>query len=157
MNTTSNCLSPDSLKAVNIGSTVAYSIILVASLAGNSFVAIIVYKTKTMRKTINFFIVNMAMSDLLFSVFAFTWELTGLNSDSWLIHGTLGHTLCKIVSFATVVSVAVSIQNLVLIAVDRFGAVVFPLRSALIGPKLCPFLILVTWIFAITTQFPVGL
>jgi len=38
--------------------------------------------------------------------------------------------------------------------VDRFGAVVFPLRSPLIGPKLCPFLILATWIFAITTQFP---
>ena len=58
------------------------------------------------------------------------------------------------ISFATVVSVAVSIQSLVLIAVDRFGAVVFPRRSPLIGPKLCPFLFLATWIFAITTQFP---
>ena len=96
----------------------------------------------------------MAMSDLLFSVFAFTWELTGLNAGSWLIRGILGHTLCKMVSFATVVSVAVSIQSLVLIAVDRFRAVVFPLRSPLIGPKLCSLLIFATWIFAITTQFP---
>ena len=152
LNTSSNC--PDSLKAAYIGSTVAYSIIFVASLAGNSYVGIIVYKTKTMRKTINFFIVNMAMSDLLFSLFSFTWELTELNAGSWLIHGSLGHILCKMVSFATVVSVAVSIQSLVLIAVDRFGAVVFPLRSPLIGPKLCPFLILATWIFAIATQFP---
>ena len=71
MNTTPNCPSPDSLNALNIGNTVAYSIILVASLVGNSLVGIIVYKTKTMRKTINFFIVNMAMSDLLFSLFAF--------------------------------------------------------------------------------------
>ena len=144
MNTTSNCLSPNRLKATYIGSTVAYSIILVVSLAGNSIVAIIVYKTKTMRKTINFFIVNMAMSDLLFSFFAFPWELTGFNAGSWLIRGFLGHILCKMVSFATVVSVAVSIQSLVLIAVDRFGAVVFPLRSPLIGPKLCSFLILAT-------------
>ena len=154
MNATSNCLSPDSLKAAYIGSFVAFSIILVASLAGNSLVGIIVYKTKTMRKTINLFIVNMAMSDLLFSVFAFTWELQGLNRGSWLLNGTLAQTLCKMVSFATIVSAAVSIQSLVLIAVDRFGAVVFPLRSPLIGPKLCPFLILATWIFAITTQFP---
>ena len=86
MNSSSNCLSPCSLKAAYTGSTVAYSIILVASLVGNSFVGIIVYKTKAMRKTINFFIVNMAMSDLLFSVFAFTFELTGLNSGSWLLH-----------------------------------------------------------------------
>ena len=154
MNTTSNCLGPSSLKAAYIVSTVAYSIILVVSLAGNSFVGIIVYKMETMKKTINFFIVNMAMSDLLFSVFAFPWALTEYNAGSWLISGTLGHTLCKIISFATVVSIAVSIQSLVLIAVDRFGAVVFPLRSPLIGPKLCPFLILATWIFAITTQFP---
>ena len=154
MNTTSNCLSPDSLKAPNIGSTVAYSTIFVASLVGNSLVGGIVYKMKTMRRTINFFIVNMAMSDLLFSVFTFPWALTELNAGSWLIPGIVGHILCKMISFATVVSVAVSIQSLVLIAVDRFGAVVFPLRSPLIGPKLCPFLILATWIFAITTQFP---
>ena len=37
-----------------------------------------------------------------------------------------------------------SIQSLVLIAVDRFGAVVFPLRSPLISSKLCPFFILAT-------------
>ena len=154
MNATSHCLSPYSLEVVNIGRTVAYSIILVASLAGNSFVGIIVYKTKTMQKTINFFIVNVAMSDLLFSVFAFPWALTELNAGSWLMSGSLGHILCKMISFSTVVSVAVSIQSLVLIAVDRFGAVVFPLRSPLVGPKLCPFLILATWIFAIATQFP---
>ena len=142
------------MKVVNIGSAVAYSIILVASLVGNTLVAIIVYKVKTMRKTINFFIVNMAMSDLLFSLFTFPWALTELNAGSWLIRGTLGHILCKMISFATVVPVAVSIQSLVLIAVDRFGAVVFPLRSPIIGPKLCPFLILATWILAITTQFP---
>ena len=42
------------MKVVNIGSAVAYSIILVASLVGNTLVGIIVYKVKTMRKTINF-------------------------------------------------------------------------------------------------------
>jgi len=134
--------------------TSLYCILLVASLAGNSFVGIIVCKTRTIRKTINFFIVNMAMSDLLYSIFAFPWALTELNAGSWLISGILDHTLCKMISFVKVVSTAVSIQSLVLIAVDRFGAVVFPLRSPLIGPKLCPFLILATWIFAITTQFP---
>ena len=107
-----------------------------------------------MRKTINFFIINMAKSYLLFSVFAFPWALTELNAGSWMIPGTPGHFLCKMVSFSTVVSIAVPIQSLVLITVDRFGAVVFPLRSSLIGPKLCPFLILSTWILAIATQLP---
>ena len=39
-----------------------------------------------------------------------------------------------------------SIQSLILIAVDRFEAVVFPLRFPLINSKLCPFFILATWI-----------
>ena len=39
-------------------------------------------------------------------------------------------------------------QSVVLIAVDRFGDVVFPLHSPLISPKLCPFFILTTWIAA---------
>ena len=48
----------------------------------------------------------------------------------------------------------VSIQNLILIAVDRFGAVVFPLRSPLIRSKLCPFFILTTWIVAVAFNSP---
>ena len=47
-----------------------------------------------------------------------------------------------------------SIQSLVLIAVDRFGAVVFPLRSPLISSKLCPFFILATWIIAMAVFSP---
>ena len=43
---------------------------------------------------------------------------------------------------------------LILIAVDRFGAVVFPLRSPLIRSKLCPFFILATWIVAVAFTSP---
>ena len=47
-----------------------------------------------------------------------------------------------------------SIQSLVLIAVDRFGAVVYPLLSPLISSKMCPFFILATWIIAIAVNSP---
>ena len=40
-------------------------------------------------------------------------------------------------------------RGLVLIAVDRFVAVVFPLRSPIISSKLCLFFILATWIVAL--------
>ena len=131
-----------------IGGTFAYFLIFVVSLAGNIFIGIIVYKTKPMRKPINFLIVNMAMSDLLSPIFLIPERLTFLYVDSWLISGPLGQTLCKLTFFLREVSVAVSIQSLVLIAVDRFGAVVFPLRSPLISSKRCPVFILVTWIVA---------
>ena len=117
-------------------------------------IGIIVYKKRTMRKPINFFIVNMAMSDLLYPIFLIPWKIQSLYIDSWLIGGPLGEALCKLVFFLIAVSSAVSVQSLVLIAVDRFGAVVFPLRSPLISAKLCPFFILATWIVAIAVNSP---
>ena len=157
MNTTvkgSSCSGPLNHTAAKIGTTFAFCLIFVISLLGNSFIGIIVYKTQTLRKPINFFIVNMAMSDLLHPIFHFPWRLTDLYADSWLISGSLGQALCKLAHFLSDVSTGVSIQSLVLIAVDRFVAVVFPLRSPLITSKLCPFFILGTWIIAMAAHSP---
>ncbi|XP_078377699.1 QRFP-like peptide receptor [Oculina patagonica] len=147
----SSCYNPS---AARIGTIFAYCLIFVVSLAGNIFIGIIVYKTKTMRRPINFLIVNMAMSDLFYPIFLIPKKLTELYVDSWLISGPLGQALCKLIFFLPEVSVAVSIQSLVLIAVDRFGAVVFPLRPPVINSKLCRFLILATWIVAMAIFSP---
>ena len=158
LNNTMNGTQPLScywnITAKKIGLTFAYSLIVLVSLAGNTVIGIIVYKTKTMRKPINFLIVNMAMSDLLFPIFLIPWNIQRLYINSWLIGGPLGQALCKLRGFLIYVSNAVSTQSLVLIAVDRFGAVVFPLRSPLISSKLCPFFILATWIIAMAVQSP---
>jgi len=158
LNTSMNGTQPSSCysnpTAEKIAKTFAYCLVFLVSLVGNTVIGIIVYKTKTMRKPINFLIVNMAMSDLLFPIFALSREIHKLYRDSWLIGGPLGQALCKLVFFLPDVSTAVSIQSLVLIAVGRFGAVVYPLRSPLISSKRCPFFILVTWIVAMGFHSP---
>ena len=149
-----NCSIPDNPSAERIWKTVAYCLFFVVSMAGNCFIGAIVYKKETMRKPINFLIVNMAVSDFLFPIFVFPPILVKLYVDSWLVSGFLGQALCKVVSLLQFISASVSIQSLVLIAVDRFGAVLFPLRSPLISPKLCPFFILATWMLAIAIYSP---
>ena len=146
-------LSCFSAKAYNIGMTTALSLILAVSLMANCFIVMIVYKTPALRKPINYFIACMAISDLLYSIFWIPLYLSSLLT-SWRIDGQLGQALCKLVPFFGDISFVVSIQNLLLIAVDRFGAVVFPLRSPLIRSKLCPFYILTTWIVAVTVGSP---
>ena len=141
-------------EAVKIGVTVAYSFILCVSLVGNFLIVLIVYKTPTLRKPINMLIANMAMSDLLFPIFLFPLRLAEFRVGSWIIGGALGQALCKLHIFLANVSGVVSIQSLVLIAVDRFGAVVVPLRSPLITRKLCPFFIIATWITAMAVFSP---
>ena len=139
-----SCFDQLNSTAWKIGGTVTYCLFIIVSLAANSLIVMIVYKTPNLRKPINYFIANMASSDLLFPIFFIPWNLSRLHTTSLLIGGPLGQAFCKLVPFFGEVSIVVSIQNLILIAVDRFGAVVFPLRSPLIRSKLCPFFILAT-------------
>ena len=158
MNTTANgsnfwsCSSLINLSAWRTGEIISYSLILVVSLIGNSLIGLIVYKTPTMRKPINYLITNMAMSDLLFPLFTIP-PLLSVNDD-WLISGPLGLALCKLCLYLPFVSYSVSGQSHILIAVDRFVAVVFPLRSPLIGRKWFPLIITATWIVAMTLHTP---
>ena len=147
----SSCISETGSR---IGESIYLSLILAVSLVGNSLIVTIVYKTPTLRKPINYFIANIAMSDLLSLISWLPFGLSELHTNSWLVGGQFGQALCKFVFFVSDFSVAVSIQNLILVAVDRLGAVVFPLRSPLIRSKLCPFFILATWIVAVVVNLP---
>ena len=99
-------------------------------------------------------IANMAVSDLLYPIFFVPVRLAELHVGSWVIGGTLGHALCKIHTFLGEISMVVSIQSLVLITVDRYAAVVVPLRSPLISRKVCRCLIVGTWILAAAIHSP---
>ena len=150
----SSCFTQLNSTAWKIGGTVSYCLFIIVALVANSLIVMTVYKTPNLRKPINYFIANMASSDLLYPIFVLPWNLSSLHTNTFLIGGKLGQALCKLVPFFGRVSIVVSIQNLILIAVDRFGAVVFPLRSPLIRSKLCPFFILATWIVAAAVSSP---
>ena len=145
------CFNPIAKK---VSLTLVYCGIFVFSLAGNSSIAIIVFKSRAMRKPINFLIVNMAMSDLLYAIFVVPPNLVGVYAETWLVVGLFGEVSCKLVEFLIYVSASVSVQSLVLIAVDRFGAVVFPLRPPLMSSKLCSFFIVTTWIISLGIYSP---
>jgi hypothetical protein len=136
--------------AERISFILLYCIILMGSFFGNIFIIIIVYKHRDLRKTINYFIVNMAVSDLLFPLIVIPVDIIGLVSDSWhwRVSGILGSIFCKFFFFASAVTLHVSTQSLVWIAIDRFVAVVFPIKLGLISPKIRTTAIASTWIFA---------
>ena len=160
MNTTTNassCTTAMNSTVYKIGVTIAYCTITIVSLVGNSCIGMTFYRTRTLRKPINFFIINMAISDLLTPMVFVIRNVRDLYLDSWLVTGNIGKTLCKVLHVLADVSLLVSVQSLVLISVDRFGAVVFPFRSPFITSKRCPLLILATWIVAFASMFPLPL
>ncbi|XP_078353580.1 G-protein coupled receptor 83-like [Oculina patagonica] len=163
LNATSNSRGQQNLSCIFVDSTAkkmailcAYCFILLGSFFGNTFIIIIVYKNRELRKTINYFIVNMAVSDLLFSLIAMPHQLIVFVSDSWhwRVSGILGSIFCKLYIFVIEVSLLVSVQSLVWIAIDRFVAVVFPIKRGLISTKIRTIAIVSTWIIGGLFYFP---
>ncbi|XP_078353547.1 growth hormone secretagogue receptor type 1-like [Oculina patagonica] len=150
-----SCLSPGST-AEMITKLCAYCVLLLGSFFGNTCIIIIVYKHRDLRKTVNYFIVNMAVSDLLFLLIVIPVQIVGLVTDSrhWSVRGILGSIFCKIFNFVNPACVLVSTQSLVWIAIDRFVAVVFPMKRGLISTKIRVMAILSTWIIAGALNFP---
>ncbi|XP_078353550.1 neuropeptide FF receptor 2-like [Oculina patagonica] len=151
----SSCIFVDST-AETISKVSAYCFILLISLLGNTFIIIIVYKNRDLRKTINYFIVNMAVSDLVFPLIVIPVKITESMTGSrhWLVSGVFGTIFCKLYYFLRPVSLQVSAQSLVWIAIDRFVAVVFPIKLGLISTKIRTAAIISTWIIAGLFNFP---
>lgn len=62
---------------VSVVLTIAYSIVFVIGLVGNSFVVAIVWKSPRMRTVTNFFIANLAVADILVLMFCLPATLIG--------------------------------------------------------------------------------
>ena len=136
---------PSPIKAVRI---LIYSVILFVSLLGNTAIITITVRNARTLTTVNYFIANMAASDLLISTFAVPNRLCQivLGPRTWLIDGIVGSILCKLVYFFQDLSTAVSIQSLVVISIERYRAIVYPYRPAVITPKRCKWIIPLIWL-----------
>ena len=130
--------------------TFAYSLIMFLSLFGNLAVIAIVSKNNQMWTTTNFLIANMAASDLMITAFALPREVAEvfIGPRRWLLKGIVGQILCKLVFFLQDLSTAVSMHSLVVIAIDRYRAIVFPFRSPVITTKNCKVIIPIIWVVA---------
>ena len=125
------------------------------SIAGNFLVIFIVFCDPKLRTTLNFLFVNMSLSDALIP----SLDLLGVIFIYLGIGGNLDRTselfLCKLLPFFLNVSAAVSVQTLVLIAIHRFYAVVFPMKARLSKGKMWNFaVIFANWLVAVAIFGP---
>ena len=132
------------------------ALISVAAFIGNLLVMAAVYKTPTLRTSVNYYYVNMAFSDFMCSIATWPLYLTDelITSSGSLIQGPLATIGCQIGVFGRMVSHSVSILSLVLIAVDRFIAIVFPFKATLLTSKLRIGLICATWVISLAFSIP---
>ena len=112
--------------SATIEMTVAYAIIFLVGFLGNITVIHIVATRNYMKTTFNFLIVNMAVGDLLVSLFIMPASVKYFYFGITWIGGGLGSVTCKFVYFAGYISIAASIITLVFISLDRYFAVLKP-------------------------------
>ena len=124
------------------------------AITGNFLVFAVLLRNKTMRKTINFFIANMAISDSIFTLVYLPRVITILLFGyRWLLSDLPGMIFCRMLPFLVEISTIVSVLAIVAITLDRSLAVKFPLRAS-ITTRTCVFVILVIWVIAISVQTP---
>lgn len=102
-----------------------YISIFVIALFGNGIVCYIVYASPRMKTVTNYFIVNLAVGDILMSLFCVPFSFF---STLLLQHWPFGSALCHLVNYTQALSVLVSAYTLVAISIDRYIAILWPLR-----------------------------
>ena len=108
---------------------IAYFAILIVSLVGNILVICVVFMNRRMRTVTNYLIVNMAVADLLLTVFNMPPTIKTIITENFYWFGGIhGDILCKVVPFVQALSVASSVLTLTAIALDRFFAIMYPLK-----------------------------
>ena len=139
----------------------AYLVVFGISLVGNTLVIAVhaIFKNNNnvnnrMKAASNYFLVNMAVADLLVTVFNMPVELRAVfMGPTWLVSGSLGLALCKFYSFCWFQAVNVSTGTLSAIAIDRFLLVFFPYKKV-ITRRAANIIIASVWLSAFFFTLP---
>ena len=128
--------------------SVLYAFIFPIALLGNSLVLYVVFKRQSMRSVLNLLIVNMAIADLLVTVFIMPYSVAHLFVGSEWFGGIVGSILCKTINLSLAASIAASVITLIVITVDRFVSIVFVWKTCL-NLRTSKVSLVVIWIVAI--------
>ncbi|XP_067839626.1 neuropeptide Y receptor type 2-like [Heptranchias perlo] len=137
------------LLGVQITLILAYCSIIVLGVVGNSLVIYVVIKYKNMGTVTNFFIVNLAVADLMVNTMCLPFTLVYTLLGEW----KFGSVLCHLLPYAQALSVHVSTVTLTVIALDRHRCIVYHLESK-ISKKRCFIIISITWLVSAVLACP---
>ncbi|XP_037296583.1 tachykinin-like peptides receptor 99D isoform X1 [Manduca sexta] len=107
--------------------TVLFAGMVVVATVGNLVVIWIVLANKRMRSVTNYFLVNLSVADAMVSTLNVTFNFTYMLNSDW----PFGHFYCKFCQFIAVLSISASVFTLLAISVDRYVAIMSPLRPRL--------------------------
>uniref|UniRef100_A0A3Q3WRP7 Orexin receptor type 2 n=1 Tax=Mola mola TaxID=94237 RepID=A0A3Q3WRP7_MOLML len=128
---------------------VAYILVFLVSLVGNSLVCFAVWKNRHMHTVTNYFIVNLSFADVLVTIICLPASLVVDITETWFF----GNTLCKVVPYLQTISVSVSVLTLSCIAQDRWYAICHPLLFKSTARRACKSIVVI-WVVSCVIMIP---
>lgn len=128
------------------GFAIFFSILIFINLVGNTLVILAVALNKAMRSPINYLLINLATADMIVALFiGIPFVVTPTLTHP---EGKMGVVLCKLFTGGNVgwVGALASVFTLVAVAIERYGAVLYPhsQKGKLTKPKII-ILVVLCW------------
>ena len=143
-----------SVNTLEVVSAVPFVIIAVIGIIGNSLVISVVRRTRLMHTTTNFLLVNLAAADIVILL----WNPRSFGFLIYPVHpkGTVGDLLCELYTGNAIISIALAaaILTLMLLAVERYNALVNTMKPFKITKQTLPFVLNVVWVLAVVISIP---
>nr|QVN25221.1 kisspeptin-type receptor 4 [Asterias rubens] len=130
---------------------ILFGILMVVGIVGNTLVIFVILKMRQFKTVTNYYVVNLAVADILFLCICAPSTAAQYGSPSFLG----GRFMCKMVYYMQSVSAQVTCLFLVAMSIDRFQAIVRPLKSLKTRTlHNAATISIVIWLFAVTVYIP---
>ncbi|XP_034416276.1 type-1A angiotensin II receptor [Cyclopterus lumpus] len=133
---------------------IVYGCNFVIGIVGNSMVVAVIYCYMKLKTVANIFVLNLAVSDLTFLITLPMWATFTATGYHW----PFGEFLCKASAGLVIFNLYTSIFFLTALSIDRYLAIVHPMRSLRLRTVLyARITCVVIWLFAFVLSVPTAL
>ncbi|XP_071501679.1 probable G-protein coupled receptor 19 [Diadema antillarum] len=127
----------------------AASLMCLVCIFGNILVLIVVQRSRRLQSTTNYFVISLAVVDLIMAMFCMPFLIGGIVAGEWVF----GSFLCMFVRFLQYMKPGASVFVLVAISIDRFYTILYPLSFKITRGKAKK-MIIISWSFGILISCP---
>ncbi|XP_043931609.1 somatostatin receptor type 1-like [Protopterus annectens] len=128
-----------------------YAIVCCVGLTGNAMVIYVILKYAKMKTATNIYILNLAIADELFML-----SVPFLATATALQHWPFGSLMCRLVLSVDGINMFTSIFCLTVLSVDRYIAVVHPIKAARYRrPTIAKMINICVWVLSLIVILPI--
>ncbi|XP_058510524.1 somatostatin receptor type 5-like [Solea solea] len=145
-----NVTEPEPLP-FSVDTAVIYTIVFIVGFLGNTLVIYVVIRYVKMKTVTNMYILNLALADELYIL-----GIPFLGTNSALSYWPYGDFFCKVCMTADAMSQFSSTFCLTVMSIDRYLAVVYPIRSTKWrNPQVAKIFNIMVWVVSFLIVLPV--